>query len=33
MFGSIPISLCKRLKSVVIFSQNWTEIISTVDKK
>jgi len=32
-FDSIPISMCERLKSVPIFRQNWSKIISIVDEK
>jgi len=32
-FDSIPISMCESLKSVAIFSQNWSKIISIVNKK
>jgi len=30
---SIPISMCESLKSVAVFSQNWSKIISIVNKK
>ena len=33
MFDSVPISMCGRLKSVAIFGQNWTKIISIIDEK
>jgi len=32
-FDSIPISMCESLKSVAIFSQNRSKIISIVDEK
>ncbi len=32
-FDSVPISMCESLKSIAIFGQNWTKIISIIDEK
>jgi len=33
MFDSISISVCEYLKSVAIFSQDWSEVVGVVDEK
>jgi len=32
-FDSIPISVCEYLKSVVIFSQDWSEVVGIINEK
>ena len=33
MFNGVPISVCEDLKPIVVFGQNWPEIIGVIDEK
>jgi len=33
MFDSIPISVCKHLKSIAVFGQDRSEVICVIDEK